>query len=317
MSFKDNARLFLTAEEDIGKRLDQFVAENTDLSRTFSQKLIKAGEVLVDDVKIMKVAHTLNENQEVRVHIPEPKTLDIEPENIPLDILYEDDDVLVINKAAGMVVHPDDTHSSGTLVNALLGYLGTEKLSGIGGVKRPGIVHRLDKDTSGVMIIAKNDHAHRHLTTEIAERRVTKRYKTLVFGKVKHETFSIDAPIGRDLHDRKKMAVSNATAAREALSHVSRETTYTDPLCSYLNVHIVTGRTHQIRVHLASVGHPVVADPLYGNETLNEKFQKDFPLERIFLHSHYLALRLPSGEEKEFTAPLLADLQRVLEMLEY
>jgi len=310
-------QILFTAEEDFEKRLDAFLAENTDFSRTFCQKLIRLQEVKVNGIVITKPAFFLEEGQEIVLTIPEARALDVRPENIPLDLLYEDDDVLVINKAAGMVVHPDETYTTGTLVNALLSYLGPEKLSGIGGVKRPGIVHRLDKDTSGVMIVAKNDRSHRFLATEIAARRIKKMYKTLVFGKVKHEKFSVDSPITRNPQDGKKMTVSSSKTAKPALSHVHLEHFYTDPLCSYLSVNIVTGRTHQIRVHLSSVGYPIVGDGLYGNEALNAKFFRDFPLKRIFLHSESLTLKLSSGKEMEFRAPLSADLEKTLQTLEY
>lgn len=311
-----NIRL-LTAEEDIGKRLDIFLAENTDFSRTFCQKLIGQGQVEADNKVITKTSYSLEEHEDIFVKVPEPKEISLLPENIPLDILYEDDDVIVINKTPGIVVHPDETYLSGTLVNALLYHLGPDNLSGIGGMKRPGIVHRLDKDTSGVMIIAKHDKAHRHLSEEISARRMKKLYKALVFGKVQHENFSIDSPIARDPNDGKKMMVSSAKSAKNALSHVHLEHFYTDPLCSYVTVHIITGRTHQIRVHLSSVGYPVVGDPLYGNQTLNEKFLKDFPLNRIFLHSESLEIKLPNGEERKFIAPLQFDLEKTLRVLEY
>ncbi|MBI5414280.1 RluA family pseudouridine synthase [Candidatus Peregrinibacteria bacterium] len=312
-----NVKIFLSAEEDAEKRLDQFLAENVDFSRTFLQKLIKSAKVRVDGKSISKVAYHLREYQEVSLEIPEPAVLHTLPENIPLDILYEDDDVIVISKPAGMVVHPDETYSSGTLVNALLHYLGTEKLSGIGGVKRPGIVHRLDKDTSGVLIVAKNDKAHRHLSREISERRVTKIYKALVFGKIKNDEFSIDSPITRDTEHRKKMKVSAKKDARNALTHCTLERIFEQPLSSLLTVQIVTGRTHQIRVHLASVGFPVAGDSLYGNETLNTKFFKDFPISRMFLHAESLQILLPNGKQKVFTAPFPQDLERTLEMLMY
>lgn len=321
MSIKANTAeqtlAFLTAEEDQDKRLDQFFAENTDLSRTFCQKLIKSGAALVNQKPISKVASILQEYQEVTITIPESKELSILPEDISVEILYEDADVLVINKPAGMVVHPDDTYTSGTLVNALLHILGAAKLSGIGGVKRPGIVHRLDKDTSGVMIVAKHDQAHRFLSEQIAERKVTKWYKTLVFGRVKHDKFSIDSPILRDPKDRQKMSVSGAKNARSALTHVELESVFQNPLCSLLNVNIITGRTHQIRVHLSSVGYPVVGDPVYGNQKLNAEFAKELPLERIFLHAYSLKLVLPNGEEKEFIAPLAHDLAVAEEILKF
>ncbi len=320
MSLKDNGsnkKIFLTAEEDDEKRLDQFLAESTDLSRTFCQKLIKENQVYVGEKVITKPAYELKEDVTVEVLIPEPKNLEIAPEGISLDILYEDNDMIVVNKPAGMVVHPDNTYTSGTLVNALLGHFGPQNLSGIGGVRRPGIVHRLDKDTSGVIMVAKNNMAHRYLSEQIAERKVQKFYTALVFGKGKHETFSVDSPIARDPNNRKKMAISSAKHAREALTHIKLKEIYTDPLCILLDVQIITGRTHQIRVHLSSVGHPVVCDPLYGNEKQNTSFQKSFPLQRVFLHAKKLIMTLPNGEQKEYIAPLPKDLEATLKMLEY
>ncbi len=307
--------MFLTSEEDIEKRLDIFLSANTDLSRTYCQKLIHDRAVSVNGKEVTKVAHLLKENQDVSCIIPEPKNLEILPEDIPLDILYEDKDLVVVNKPAGMVVHPDETYSSGTLVNALLFHIGPKKLSGIGGVKRPGIVHRLDRETSGVMMVAKNDAAHRYLSNEIAERRITKFYKALVFGKMKHDSFTVDSPIARDRKDRKKMAVSNERRARSAVTHGTLLQVFPDPLTSYLKLQIVTGRTHQIRVHLASIGSPVVGDTVYGKSAENELFFRDHVLKRCFLHSESLTFTLPSGKEKTFVAPLAPDLERTLEAL--
>ena len=313
----DSTHVLITAEDDSSKRLDIFLAENTEFSRSFCQKLIAEEQVTIAKKVVTKASYALSDGQEIVLAVPPPKLLNIIAEDIPLEIMYEDADVVVVNKKPGMVVHPDETHSTGTLVNALLFYLGAEKLSGIGGVRRPGIVHRLDKDTSGVMIVAKHDRAHRLLSEQIAARKCTKIYKTLVFGKVAHQEFSVDSPIGRDPEDGKKMRISGAAAAKSALTHFTLEHFYLTPISSYLKAQIVTGRTHQIRVHLSSIGFPVVGDPPYGNEKLNAKFFKEFPLQRIFLHAESLEIVLPNGKKRKFSAPMPLDLVKTLEALEY
>ncbi|MEI7511507.1 MAG: RluA family pseudouridine synthase [Candidatus Peregrinibacteria bacterium] len=308
----------IVSEDFAGKRLDVFLSDSLgeQYSRTFIQKLIKDSLVLVNGKCISKVAYIVSEDDSVSASLPEPLAdAKLLPENIPLSVLYEDDDVLIINKSSGICVHPDHAHQSKTIVNAALFYCG-KSLSGIGGVLRPGIVHRLDKDTSGVLLIAKNDMAHRHFAKEMAERRAKKEYRTLVFGKLKNAEGSVEAPIARDERDRKKMAVSNASHAKPALTHFFLQEVFQDPLVSLLRVHIVTGRTHQIRVHLSSIGFPVVGDETYGNETMNKQFQKDFPLKRIFLHAERLEIAFPNGERKEFYAPLPEDLEKTVNMLE-
>lgn len=305
---------FLFAEDSAGKRLDVFLTESfgEEFSRTFLQKCIEDGLVTVNGKKTTKVAYKGDEGDIVSITLPEaredPKCF---PENIPLHVLYEDDDVLIINKPAGICVHPDETHKSGTIANAALFHC-KKSLSGIGGVLRPGIVHRLDKDTSGILLIAKNDQAHRHFAKEMAERRAKKEYRTLVFGRMKHTEGSIDSPIARDEKDRKKMAVSNASHAKPALTHFTLQDIFSDPLTSLLKVQIVTGRTHQIRVHFSSIGFPVVGDETYGNESLNKEFFKNFHLKRIFLHAEHLEITFPNGERKAFTAPLAEDLEKTL-----
>lgn len=320
---------FLVPEESEGIRLDKFLHEMLadKFSRTFLQKSIKDEKVTVQksfeigthppEKKIIKkVAHILEKNQSVTL-IAEKKEVDLSvgAENIPLEILFEDDDVLIISKPSGMCVHPDHAHSSGTVVNAVLGYLSEKNLSSLGGVERPGIVHRLDKDTSGCLMIAKNDKAHQFLSESIAKRKVKKHYSTLVLGRVKVEEGTIDAPLGRDQYDRKKQSISTAPGSRNALTHFFLEAHFKDPTCSLLDVEIITGRTHQIRVHLESIGHPVLGDPLYGNQEENEKFYKDFPIERLFLHAKTLELTLPSGKDIQVEAPYSVDLQKVIDML--
>ena len=310
-------REVISTEEDEGKRIDLFLSEalGEDISRTFIQKLISSENVLVNGKPIKKSSFSVGEGMIYTLFLPKESQLEsVIPENIPIDILYEDSDALVINKPAGMVVHPDKTYSRGTVVNAVLWHC-KKSLSGIGGVMRPGIVHRLDKDTSGVLLIAKNDKAHRHFAEEIAMRRVQKIYTTLVFGRIKALSGSIDAPIARDPNNRQKMSVSDSPSAKHALTHFNVEDFFHSPICTLLKVQIITGRTHQIRVHFSSLNFPVVGDEAYGNEKQNREFFKAFPLSRIFLHAQSLEIAFPSGEKKRFEAPLPEDLEKCLRML--
>jgi 23S rRNA pseudouridine1911/1915/1917 synthase len=310
-------REVIAGEEDEGKRIDLFLSEalGDDISRTFLQKLIVTKSVLGNGKPIKKSSFSVQEGVVYSIFLPKERKLEtVIPENIPLDILYEDTDALVINKPAGMVVHPDKTYSKGTVVNAVLSHC-DNSLSGIGGVIRPGIVHRLDKDTSGVLLIAKNDKAHRHFAEEIAMRRVQKIYTTLVFGRVKALSGSVDSPIIRDPSNRQKMSVSDLPNAKHALTHFTVENFFRSPLCTLLRVQIVTGRTHQIRVHFSSLNFPVVGDETYGNEKQNREFFKAFPLSRIFLHAQSFEIVFPSGEKKHFEARLSEDLEKCLRML--
>jgi len=247
-----------------GARLDQYMtAHTTDFSRARLQQLIKNGEVLVNGKRI-KASYKVEAGDIISLNEPEPTILvNVSAEDIPLDIIYQDADLLVLNKAVGMVVHPAAGNQTGTLVNALLHHV--SDLSGIGGEVRPGIVHRLDKDTSGLMLVAKNDVAHRALAEMIERREVVREYRTLAWGNFAEDTFTVDAPLGRHLHDRQRMAVlagENVTARRRhAITHftVSARGAHVTELYAKLD----TGRTHQIRVHLHYIGHPVVGDPLY------------------------------------------------------
>ncbi len=321
---------FLVPEDSEGIRLDKFLHEalGDTFSRTFLQKSIKEGNVTIQKLSgnalakdlekkvIKKVAHILEKNTNIEV-VAEKVVEDfsVEAENIPLEILYEDDDVLIISKPTGMCVHPDHAHTSGTVVNAVLGYLSQKNLSSLGGLERPGIVHRLDKDTSGCLMIAKHDKAHRYLSDQIAKRKVDKHYSAVVLGRVKAEKGTIDSPIGRDQYDRKKQSISTAAGSREALSHFTLKAYFQNPTSSLLDVEIITGRTHQIRVHLESIGHPLLGDETYGNPAENEKFLKDFPIKRIALHARTLELVLPSGKNIKVEAPYPEDLQKTIDML--
>ncbi|MBQ9915380.1 MAG: RluA family pseudouridine synthase, partial [Clostridia bacterium] len=250
-------------------------------------------------------------DDEISVSLPEVKELAAKPENIPLDIVFEDDSVILVNKAQGMVVHPAAGHDGGTLVNALL-YHAKGRLSAINGVIRPGIVHRIDKDTSGILVIAKTNAAHLSLAEQIKEHSVSREYFCLVHGKMKEESFTVDKPIGRHPKDRKKMAVVQKDG-RNAITHVTVLRQY--DTCALLKCRLETGRTHQIRVHLSSLGHPVVGDPVYGVK--NDKFTKKYCLEGQLLHAALLGFIHPdSGEYVEFSTPVPPHFQKILDDLE-
>ena len=318
-------RHYTATSEDSGMRIDQYLAKvKPDLTRSFIQKLIKGGSVFVNSKKITKTSYKIKEEDELTVIIPSIKEIGIIAEDIPLDIVYEDEDIIVVNKPAGMVVHPTDhgAHVSGTLVNAILYYC-KDSLSGIGGEKRPGIVHRLDKNTSGLIIVAKNDRAHNYVAKQIHDRKVTKRYIALLKGHLTPKEGSIEAPLEK-LHGDKDMRVSGRKKAKYALTHYKVQKYIGD--YSLVEVQIVTGRTHQIRVHFASIGHPVCGDEMYGLETRNpkseirNKFKVRSPkletLKRQFLHAAYLKFRLPKNDEViELNAPLAKDLETVLETI--
>lgn len=305
-------RCELTVEADqAGQRLDHFVvARIGGQSRSQIQRLIKEGLVRVGDGP-SKANYPVRAGDRVVVEIPEPGPATPQPEALPVDILFEDAHVVVINKPAGMVVHPAPGHAGGTLVNALLHHV--DDLSGIGGEIRPGIVHRLDRGTSGVMVVAKHDEAHRELSRQFQEREVEKEYVALVWGEVQQGR-RIDADIGRDPNDRKKMS-ARARRARSAVTRVTKARFLRG--VSILHVAIATGRTHQIRVHLSAIGHPIVGDALYGGirHRVPARLRPVLRLERPFLHAMRLAFTHPAeaGRRLEFVAPLPADLQGVLD----
>lgn len=288
-----------------GVRVDKYVAEVVpDLSRAAAQRLIAEGRILVNGA-VVKASCRLEPGDTISVEIPPPVEVSLAPEAIPLDIVYEDADLLVVNKPAGMVVHPAFGHGSGTLVNAVLAHC--PDLAGVGGELRPGIVHRLDKDTSGLIVVAKGDAALRHLQAQFKGRAVQKAYLALVEGHVSPASGLIDAPIGRDPRARKKMAVV-PRGGREAQTEYRALEFY--DAHTLVEAHPLTGRTHQIRIHMAFIGHPIVGDAVYGFRKQRAKTP------RLFLHAARLAFRLPStGEWREFQSPLPDDLTAVLERL--
>ncbi len=298
-------------------RLDRFLNEQEPaLTRSFVQKLIKEGHVFVNGKKALRPGQGLKEGDEIIVSMPSMKEIGLLAEDIPLDIVHEDKDLVVVNKPAGMVVHPTDhgAHVSGTLVNALMHHC--KDLSGIGGEKRPGIVHRLDKGTSGLIVCAKNDAAHRHVSQQIEHRKVTKTYLALLQGHLEPAEGSIEAPLIKTHASggQRDVAVSGSPKAKYALTHYKVQR-----YCgahSLAEIRIVTGRTHQIRVHFDSIGHPVLGDEMYGDAKANEALQA-LGLKRPFLHAWKLKFRLPEGNrEMELEAPLPKDLKEVLKRLE-
>lgn len=290
----------------IGERIDKAISKaREDISRARIQQLIEDGHITVSGKKV-RPGYKLRRGDSVEIEIPEAVPLEAKPQAIPLDIVYEDKSLLVIHKPRGMVVHPAAGNYEGTLVNALLHHCG-DSLSEIGGVLRPGIVHRIDKDTTGLLIVAKGDYAHRHFSDQLKTRSLSRTYFALVHGNIKEDSGTVDKPIDRDLHDRKKMAIAK-TGGREAVTHfevVERFGLYTLLMCK-----LQTGRTHQIRVHMKSIGHPIVGDKTYGVK--KEAFQLDGQL----LHAGKIGFIHPETEEEmSFSAPLPEDFEHVLQIL--
>ena len=300
--------IHLDADENwMDERIDKFLsAQLPEQSRSYLQKIIKEGSVLVNGSPV-KASYRMDDQDEVTIDLPELKEPEIEAENIPLDILYEDDDLLMVNKPKGMVVHPSAGHTTGTLVNAVM-YHCKEDLSGINGVMRPGIVHRIDKDTTGVLVICKNDKAHNFVAEQLKEHSITRKYRSIVNGVIKEDEGTVNAPIGRHPTERKKMAI-NEKNGKHAVTHyrvLKRFSKYT-----YIECQLETGRTHQIRVHMASIHHPLVGDTVYGPE------KSPFHLQGQTLHAGVLGFIHPrTGEYMEFTAPLPQYFTELLQKLE-
>lgn len=305
MSENGLQRLTVSPEE-AGVRIDKYLAEQLpDITRSYLQKLLKDGSVQMNG-KPVKTSTKTAAGAVIGLTIPEPEEPEILPEDIPLDILYEDSDVILINKPKNMVVHPAAGHYTGTLVNALM-YHCKGDLSGINGVLRPGIVHRIDKDTTGVLIVCKNDKAHNALAEQLKEHSITRKYRAIVCGNLKEDEGTVDAPLGRHPQDRKKMAIVR-TGGKRAVTHyrvLERFGNYT-----YIECQLETGRTHQIRVHMASLGHPLLGDEVYG------RVKSPFKLEGQTLHAMVLGFIHPTtGEYMEFEAPLPEYFEKLLEKL--
>lgn len=298
---------FLVSEEQEDVRIDRYLAETCEeLSRSYIQKLLKNGDVSVDG-KAVKASYKVTPGDTVELEIPDAVEPEIEAEDMELDILYEDEDVLLVNKPKGMVVHPAAGHYSGTLVNGLMAHC-RNQLSGINGVMRPGIVHRIDMDTTGILIVCKNDFSHNSIAAQLKEHSITRKYRAVVHGVVKEDDGTVDAPIGRHPADRKKMSI-NEKNGKHAVTHyhvLKRFSKYT-----YIECQLETGRTHQIRVHMASIHHPLLGDTVYGPEKC------PFSLQGQTLHAGVLGFIHPrTGEYMEFTAPLPDYFQQLLDRLE-
>lgn len=298
---------FKITKDDEEKRIDTFLVSNlTDISRSRIQKLIEENQITVNDKNINK-NYKLKENDSIIIQIQQPKEIEILPENIPLDIIYEDNDVILVNKPQNMVVHPANGHYTHTLVNGLM-YHCKDNLSGINGVMRPGIVHRIDKDTSGILIVAKNDKAHNSLSNQLKDHSMTRVYYAVVCGNLKNDKGTINAPIGRHPIDRKKMAVTLKNS-KNAVTHyevINRFKKYT-----LIRLKLETGRTHQIRVHMSHIGHPLLGDIVYGNQ------KQPFNLTGQTLHAKILGFLHPTTNKyMEFETPLPNYFEDILKKLQ-
>ncbi|USK94024.1 RluA family pseudouridine synthase [Rossellomorea marisflavi] len=291
-------------ENNQGERIDKVVSSlNKDWSRSLVQLWIKEGHVKVNG-EVVKANFKCPLDASIEIAIPDPEELDVEAEDLNLDIAYEDQDVIVVNKPKGMVVHPAPGHSSGTMVNGLMHHC--KDLSGINGVMRPGIVHRIDKDTSGLLMVAKNDKAHEHLVNQLVEKTVTRKYTAIVHGNIPHEYGTIDAPIGRDPKDRQSMTVVDN--GKKAVTHFRVLDRYED--FTLVECELETGRTHQIRVHMKYIGYPLAGDPKYGP-------RKTLPLNGQALHAGTLGFVHPrTGEYMEFHADLPEEFTKLIARLE-
>ena len=292
--------------ENDGDRLDKTISElNQDVSRMMIKKLIDEEKVFVNGKK-EKASYKVKKNDKITVEIEPPKEAKLKPEEIPLDVIYEDKDIIIINKEKGMVVHPGNGNPDGTLANAIMAKC-KDSLSGIGGEIRPGIVHRIDKDTSGILIIAKNDKAHINLSNQIKEHKTKKTYLALVRGIVKENEATIDMPIGRSQKDRKKMAVTKK--GKNAITHIKVLKRYKEN--TLLEINIETGRTHQIRVHLAEIGYPIVGDYIYSNG------KNKFGVKGQMLHAYKIKFKHPTtNKEVEYTAKLPKYFENIIDQLE-
>lgn len=328
----ENAFCFTVSDEQKGERLDRYLSELLpELSRSRVKALIKDGQVTQAGQQIMEPNTRVKSGETYKIVVPEPEPAAPKAQNIPLDVIYEDDALIVINKPAGMVVHPAAGNWTGTLVNALIYHCG-DSLSGIGGVKRPGIVHRLDKETSGLMVVAKTDQAHKHLSKQFAahgrDGRMTRAYQALVWGKMQRPKGSVDAPLGRKESNRLKRAVVK-DGGQDAVTHYEVEKEYRNEddvvIVSQIRCILETGRTHQIRVHMTHIGHPLLGDQTYGTgfaasrNRLNERAQKCLDaLNRQALHAYHLGFEHPVTEEPmRFDSKPPKKILRLIEALEF
>lgn len=303
----DNRFEWIAEPEEAGERIDKFLTEvlEEEVSRTQVQQWVKDGHVTVNG-KTVKPNYKLSDGDTVVLMMPEPEELELAPEAIPIEVVYEDSDVIVVNKPRGMVVHPAPGHPGGTLVNALLYHC--KDLSGINGIMRPGIVHRIDKDTSGLLMAAKNDLAHNSLAEQLKAHTVNRKYLALVHGNVPHDNGTVDAPIGRNPKDRKLYTVTERNS-KHAVTHFAVIERFKD--YTLLELKLETGRTHQIRVHMKFIGHPLVGDPVYGPSK-----SRGVHMEGQALHAAVLGFEHPrTGESLQFEAPMPEDMVSVLEVL--
>lgn len=300
---------YIVEKEDTSKRLDVYLSEkNADITRSYIKNLIDEGKVLVNSKKV-KSGYKIKFNDSIDVEIVEKQAENIVPEDIPLNIVYEDDDIIIINKEKGMVVHPANGNYTGTVVNSLMNSH-KDSLSSINGVIRPGIVHRIDKDTSGIIVVAKNDKAHKILADQFKIHSIKRKYIALVKGIIKEDNITIDKPIGRSTRDRKKMAITDKNS-RRAVTHISVLKRFYTSNVTLVEAELETGRTHQIRVHMASLHHPLVGDEVYG------KRDSKFKVEGQMLHAKYLGFNHPKdGRFVEFDSELPEYFSKILASLE-
>jgi 23S rRNA pseudouridine1911/1915/1917 synthase len=303
-----NTQVVRFDESDRGKRLDVALVKGTSgLSRSQIQRLVSQGNISVDGVVSSKSAAVLNGSETVEIRVPPPVPTSLSAEDIPLDIVYEDNDLLVVDKPSGMVVHPSAGHRTGTLVNAVLAH--APQMTGVGGEQRPGIVHRLDKDTSGIIVVAKNDLAHRFLQAQFKERTVEKSYLGLVYGVPPSSNGRVETAIGRDKKFRKRMAIYHEKSSKTRFAVTRYSTVEKFDGWTLLKIKPITGRTHQIRVHMSYLGCPIVGDLLYGNRRMVSDLHG---LQRQFLHAARLKIAIPKGDTRIFISPLPKDLENVL-----
>lgn len=300
--------IYTVDKDNVKKRLDIFLSQmEISYTRSYIKTLVEAGKITVNG-KIEKAGYSLKENDEVNIEDIKPIQLEVKPENISLDVIYEDDDIIVINKPKGMVVHPGNGNYEGTLVNALI-YSHANSLSGINGVIRPGVVHRIDKDTTGILVVAKNDNAHKRLSEQFKVHSIKREYVALVKGIISEDNLDIDLPIGRNPKDRKKMAVTNKNS-RNAITHITVIERFYNSHMTYIKARLETGRTHQIRVHMAYIGHPLLGDTTYSKSVSKIK------AEGQVLHAMTLGFIHPTtGEYIEFNQEIPKEFSELLDTL--